>query len=231
VPGANWQLPTVRGHVRTVMSTRADGDFHLANVEAGLIERRRRALVDLPWTMLDEVHGTGVVHVARPGDGDGAIGDVAVTDVPGAVLGVWVADCAPVVLADEAGVVGAVHAGWRGLAAGVLPAAVGALRALGAVSPVAVLGPCVRACCYEFGADDLAEVEAAVGTSLAARTAWGTQSLDIVAAVMTSLSSAGVRRCDDLGVCTRCDRRYFSHRRGDRERQVVAVWIERGVGR
>lgn len=215
-----------------LVSTRADGDFHLTNVEPSLIESRRRALVDRPWTMLDEVHGAHVVEVIRPGERDRARGDVAITAATGAALGVWVGDCAPVVLADRAGIVATVHAGWRGIAAGVLPAAVSAMGALGASAPVAFLGPCARPCCYEFGAVDLDAVERAVGAgSLRGRTRWGTTSLDVPAAIVASLSSAGVDRCDDLGVCTHCDDTWFSHRRGESSRHVVVAWIDAEVAR
>ena len=88
--------------------------------------------------------------------------DGLVTAEPGVVLAVLTADCAPVLLADPAaGVVGAVHAGWRGLAAGVVEAGVAAMAELGA-DPAActgLVGPAVGGCCYEVGPD----VRAAVG--------------------------------------------------------------------
>ena len=62
------------------------------------LEARRRRFVDLPWTQLDQVHGTAVVRVDAPGAGDGQTGDIALTDLEDVVLGCWVGDCAPVVL-------------------------------------------------------------------------------------------------------------------------------------
>jgi YfiH family protein len=104
-----------------------------------------------------QVHGTVIVTVREawpPGTGQEA--DGMVTAIPGLALGVITADCAPVLLCDAtAGVIGAVHAGWRGAVAGVLEQAVTAMTALGA-SPAAiaaVVGPCIGPDAYEVGPD------------------------------------------------------------------------------
>ena len=93
-------------------------------VDAATLARRQRAVLDRPWTWLAEIHGTRVVTVDRPGDGAGEIADGCVTADPGAALGIWVGDCAPVAFISREGVIGAAHAGWRGLVAGVLTATV-----------------------------------------------------------------------------------------------------------
>ncbi len=126
-----------------------------------------------------------------PGDGAGEAADAAVTDQPGAVLAVHTADCVPVLLADEeAGVVGAAHAGWRGLLRGVLDATLDAMAGLGASvdAVTAHVGPHIRARCYEFGVDDLDAVVARLGPEVAATTAWGTPALDLGAAVRAALA-------------------------------------------
>ena len=112
------------------------------------------------WIWLRQVHGA-TVHVASdpaPGPGSTATppeADAVVTAVPGLALAVVTADCAPLVVAcDDA--IGVVHAGHRGLAAGVIEAAIAQLRELGTGDVRAFLGPCIRVECYEFGADDLA---------------------------------------------------------------------------
>src|SRR5947209_17415238 len=92
------------------------------------VERRRRAVVDEPWTWLRQVHGAEVVRVNRAGENAGRSADAAVTDSPRCAIAVLAADCPPVVLAGD-GVVAVAHAGWRGLLAGVLPATVLAMRA------------------------------------------------------------------------------------------------------
>lgn len=213
--------------VRVRCSTRHDGDFHRERVPFDELERRRRLLVDRPWTMLDEHHGVTVRDVTFPGEFDGATGDVLVTGVPGAVLGCWVADCAPVVLVGSDERVAVAHAGWRGLAAGVLDVAV---EALGEPLDRVVLGPVIGPCCYEFGADDLERVAVGVGLGpdeVRGRTGDGRPALDVPGAV-----SAFARRwgapVSVIGGCTGCGYPGYSHRvRRDLERHVVAVWSER----
>ncbi len=233
-----WSASVPGGRVLLRCSERGDGDFHLDRVPPDELEARRRSLVDLPWTMLDERHGVGVVHVDRPGAGDRQIGDVAWTDRFDAVLGVWVGDCAPVVLVAPSGRVAAVHAGWRGLAAGVLDvglrAVTGAVTgaASGAVSEMAAgtvawLGPRIGPCCYEFGAADLDAVAAGTGlaaASVVGTTRWGSPALDVPACVIGALGRHGVPVLDS-GWCTGCDPRFHSHRvDADPGRHVVAAW-------
>jgi polyphenol oxidase len=219
-----WRHTTRTGTARVVVSTRHHGDFHPQRVPRADLHRRRRELVDLPWTMLDERHGIDVVEVETPGAGDGHTGDVLVTSLTSTVLGVWVGDCAPVVLVSERAMV-AVHAGWRGLAAGVIDVAAAALGP--AATARAFLGPCIGPCCYEFGRADLASVAHGVRVSegsIAGTTTWGTLSLDVPAAVSAACARHGIP-LDRSVDCTGCDARYFSHRRrSDLERHVVAAW-------
>ncbi len=117
--------------------------------------RRAAAAAGAPATLaLYQVHGAEVVtaeaawpDTARPR------ADAIVTGVPGLALGIVTADCAPVLFADPAGIVGAAHAGWRGAVAGVLEATVAAMQALGASAITAAIGPCIGARSYEVGAD------------------------------------------------------------------------------
>ena len=106
---------------------------------------------------LTQVHGAAVVTASAPwAAGQGARADAMVTAVPGLALGIVTADCTPVLLHDaQAGVAGAVHAGWRGAVAGVLEATVDAMLALGATRAgiAAAIGPCIRQPSYEVGAD------------------------------------------------------------------------------
>ena len=183
--------------------------------------------VPTPWTRLRQVHGARVVTVDAPGACAGEEADAAVTTVPGAALAVLTADCAPVALASEDGVVGVAHAGWRGLVAGVIPATVSTMRDAGARGAIrAVVGPCIEAACYEFGVDDLDAVAAVLGDVVRGETAEGRPALDVAAAVRSSLTSAGVEDVDDVGVCTACAGTHFSHRaRGDLARQALVAWI------
>jgi polyphenol oxidase len=209
-----------------VFTTRSDGDFAVAG-ESSALAARRSAVVDAPWTWLRQVHGTRVVHVDSPGAHAGAEADAAVTSVPDAPIAVHAADCAPVALVTDHAI-GVVHAGWRGLVAGVIGEAVDALRADAGARPRAVLGPCIRAEHYEFGEADLDRVVAVVGPDARGRTESGAPALDLAAAVRASLRASGVEDLDDLGLSTADSGRWFSHRlRGDTGRHALVAWIER----
>lgn len=204
-----------------VFTDRTAGD--LAVGSAG-VDDRRAAVAPVPWTWLHQVHGARVVVVTEPGEHAGAEADAAVTATPGCTLAVQVADCAPVALVSDA-VVGVAHAGWRGIAAGVLPATVAAMRALGAGPIRATIGPCIRPGCYEFGEDDLEAVAALLGDAVRGRTSDGRPALDVPAAVRASLAAAGVDDVDDAGTCTACSADHWSFRaRRDAARQAVVAW-------
>lgn len=191
------------------------------------VAARRRAVVDVPWTWIRQVHGAVVVQVRGPGDRAGATADALVTDRPGCALAVLTADCAPVALSSPEGVIGVAHAGWRGLVAGVLGATVEQMRALGATGIEAAVGPCIRPGCYEFGAGDLEAVAASLGDTVRAVTHGGDPALDVPAAVRSALGAAGVdpSKVTDVGICTACSPDYWSWRaRREQERQAAVIW-------
>ena len=135
-----------------------------------------------------------------------------VTATPDVVLMVRVADCVPVLLADaDAGVVGAAHAGREGLAAGIVPATLEAMRSLGARSVTAWIGPHVCGACYEVPAELQHEVARTVPAA-PATTSWGTPSLDLGAGVRAQLEAAGAQ-VHDAARCTRESSDLYSHRR------------------
>jgi copper oxidase (laccase) domain-containing protein len=151
-----------------------------------------------------QVHGTTVLRDAS-GEADGFVS----TDPAWGAL-VRTADCLPIALVGPAGVA-MLHAGWRGLAAGIVPAG---LAELGEVT-AAALGPSARACCYEVGEEvhaRFAAYDARRGDNLA---------LDAIATAQLE----GIEVVD-TGVCTICDERFFSHRReGERAgRQGNVAW-------
>jgi YfiH family protein len=164
----------------------------------------------------EQVHGVGVLVVEAAGPGLRVHGgaDALVTRHQKVAIGVVVADCMPVLLADAAaGVVGAAHAGRRGLAAGVLQATLDAMTGLGAAPERirAVIGPAICGRCYEVPAELRDEVDAAVpGT--ACETAAGTPGLDLPAGALRVLRDAGVA-VTSVGICTAEDPRFFSYRR------------------
>ncbi len=223
--------------VRILFTDRTDGDLRIrpsgpASVEeeavwTAEVSRRRRSLVDRPWTWLRQVHGSRAVLVERPGGMAGAEADAALTAHPGAAVAVSVADCAPVILVSEAGVA-AVHAGWRGLVGGVVANAASQLRAVAGSPVAAVLGPCIGPGAYEFGAEDLDRAAAVLGDAVRGRTGWDTPALDVPAAVAVACEQAGWPPPDQRPACT-SDPAYFSHRtRVDTGRQVGVAWIEPG---
>ena len=214
-------MPGRTSHHR--FTTRADRDLA---IDGDGVAARRAALVDLPWTWLRQVHGAEVVTVTRPGEHAGTEADAAVTAVPGAVVAVQAADCAPVALLAD-GVVGVAHAGWRGLVAGVLPAAVRAMRALGAGEVAALLGPCIHPGCYELGEPALGELTTLLGPAVVSRTTGGAPALDLPAAVAASLGGVGVTLDAGGSSCTACTpATAWSHRaRGEAGRQAALAWL------
>jgi len=220
-----FHTPRGRAHVR--FTTRADGDLNADAVASTVLAKRWQAVANRPVVWLDEEHGTAV-HVIAGSRSDGTRrGDALVTAEPDRALGIWVGDCAPVALVADEGVVGAAHAGWRGLAAGVLRETAAAMRSLGATRIDAVVGPCIHAECYEFGPAELFTLASRFGRTVSATTSWGTPALDLPAAVRAALAAEDVAVIDVATPCTACDDRFWSHRaRGDRERHGMAVWME-----
>lgn len=220
------------GPARVTWTGRAQGHLGLARPgvaedQSGDLEARRQGVVDLPWNWLHQVHGADVIAV---GEHERSVGeqdaDALVTASPGLALAVFTADCAPVVMTSDEGVIGIAHAGWRGLLAGIIASTAREMRRLGAGPISGVLGPCVRAGCYEFGPEDLDEVAAALGDGVRSTTGWGTPALDLATAVRSAAESTGVHIVSDFGACTACSDAWFSHRaRGERTRQATVVWM------
>ena len=191
------------------------------------VAENRRLLLDHAGAgglaVMAAVHGAAVAEV-RAG---GVVADVdaLVTRAPGLALLALAADCVPIALADpDAGVIGAVHCGWRGLVAGVVPAALTAMRDLGATRVAAILGPSICAACYPVPGERVAEVRATPGGASAAA---GDGRLDVAAGVRAQLVEAGVvvSAIRTVPGCTAEDPRLFSFRR-DRitGRQGMMVW-------
>lgn len=169
-----------------------------------------------------QCHGAEVAVARGPWEGDAPAVDAVVTDRPGLALAVLVADCTPVLLADpEAGVIGAVHAGRPGLAAGIVTAAVVAARDLGARSLRAAVGPSVCGRCYEV--PQAMRDEVAAGHPESATVSWsGTPALDVAAGVVADLHALDVPLTWVPG-CTREDPRLYSYRRAARTGRFAGV--------
>lgn len=174
-----------------------------------------RAADPAAWRSLHQVHGAQVIVAGRDPSPGLPQADAAVSAAPGAVLSVLTADCGPVALVSPGGA-GVVHAGWRGVGAGVVEAAVARLGEIAAGPVRAVIGPCIRPCCYEFGADDLEGLRRRLGPEVEGRTRNGSLALDLPRAIALALERAGVEEVTDLGICTACSAECFSHRRDGR---------------
>lgn len=176
-------------------------------------------------TYMNQVHGKDVAVVDGPWTGPAPEVDALVTTQPGRALAVLVADCVPVLLADpEAGVVAVAHAGRPGLAAGVVPAAIAAMRDLGARKLVARVGPAVCGRCYEVPEAMRAEVAAVVPESWAV-TRQGTPALDVPAGVVAQLRAAGAA-VQTAATCTIEDPHSYSYRRdGVTGRFAGVAWM------
>lgn len=147
--------------------------------------------------------------------------DALITNEPGVFLSMRFADCVPLVLHDAArGALGIVHAGWPGVVAQIVPGALRAMERTFGSRPSDVwagIGPAIRVCCYEFGADLASRVAAACPrdseTPILVPQADGAIHLDLVAAIAAQLRAAGVSSIEDAGLCTACRvDEWFSHR-------------------
>lgn len=234
--------------IRCVTTTRAGGvsappydtfnmGDHVGDDPAAVAANRARlaATLGLPddhvvW--MNQVHGDRVAVVDGPRDpltGGFDATDALVTARPGLGLAVVTADCVPVLLADDrAGVIGAVHAGRVGAAAGVVLRALDAMVGLGArcADISAVLGPAVSGANYEVPEQMAAEVESRLPGSRTT-TARGTPGLDLRAGIARQLLQAGVGAVEIDPRCTVADPDLFSHRRdAPTGRLASVVWID-----
>jgi polyphenol oxidase len=207
-----WPVPA---RVRAAVTTRNTSDTEL------------RALLPSEPLWLRQVHGMKVIDLDTPAASPE--GDAATTRTPNRVCAIKAADCMPVLLADDAGtVIGAAHAGWRGLCAGVIEETI---RRMGVPGErlVAWLGPAIGPTVYEVGD----EVRAAflsrdAQAEIAFRaTRPGHWLLDLYAVARQRLASTGVERVFGGGYCTYSEpARFFSYRRdGSTGRMAALIWL------
>ncbi len=214
---------------------------HHVNDAPDAVTRNRSKLLDLPdltavqW--LNQIHSTEVLQVRAPGSAMPSV-DAVWTDQPGVGLAILTADCLPVVLADVDGqVVGAAHAGWRGLCAGVLPALIAAM-------PVprerlrAFIGPAIGPGAFEVGEEVVAALAAAKLEGCAVETPGktGKWQVDLVSACRSQLTAIGLGRAVGGDWCTYADQRFYSWRRATHVaqqagrspvtgRQATLIWL------
>ena len=241
-----WPAPP---HVRAFFTTRQGGvsrgrwrglnlSDRVGDDAANVAENRRilAAALEPPaapmW--LRQAHGCNVVDAAADYQ-EGIMADAAVATRPGAVCAVLVADCLPILLTDRGGgVVAAAHAGWRGLAAGVVEATVEAVvKAMpdrGAAELIASLGPAIGPRRYVVGEDVFAAFTRHDAAAESAFTPCDGQrwQCDLYSLARMRLAAAGVHAISGGDYCAHTDaERFFSHRRdGVTGRMAALIWIE-----
>jgi YfiH family protein len=219
------------------LNLKAQGDAPLERIAVAANRRRLATTLGATPVFLDQVHGTRVVRLdARHLAPDAAVesADASITTVPGIACTVMVADCLPVLFATRDGrAVGAAHAGWRGLAGGVLEATVDAMRAavpVAAADIVAWLGASIGPARFEVGADVLAafhEAESRHFVPAPVRDGVPKWLADLPALAAGRLRRLGLTEVSGCGLCTVEDAsRFFSYRR-DRVtgRMAAAAWM------
>lgn len=224
LPGIRHGFFGRRGGVST-------GDFASLNMSESMgdkpnlvLENRRQAagLLGFPLenlALVRQVHSTRVVTLTTPSElADRPEADALVSNLPGILLGISTADCSPVLLADaEAGVIGALHAGWKGAIGGIAAQTIAAMRALGAdpARITAAIGPTISLANYEVGPDfatDLLARHRDAGNRIA-RPTGGREHFDLPGFVFDQLHEAGIAIVEDLQLCTYAEpKRFFSHR-------------------
>ena len=249
VPG--WRTPGVGAVMTTRHGGVSNGAFASLNLRDGLGDdpravqenrTRLQASIGALPVYLNQVHGARVVHIAGSDARPGAAvhtADASITSEPGLACAVQVADCLPVLFAAPgARAVGAAHAGWRGLALGVLEATLGAVCALAKCEPPQVqvwLGACIGRRRFEVGEDVLAAFGADSTNADAARFAAhapGKWLADLPQLARDRLATAGVASVSGGTWCTVEETsRFFSFRRERvTGRMAAAIWIERRSG-
>ncbi|MEW6293458.1 MAG: peptidoglycan editing factor PgeF [Pseudomonadota bacterium] len=234
----DWPAPA---NVRALVTTRHGGvsagsyasfnlGDHVGDDPAAIAENRRLLRARLPaepiW--LKQVHGTCCVDAAKAASG--AEADAAFTRSPGVVCAVLTADCLPILLCDDRGtVVAAAHAGWRGLAAGVIESTVAAMEVPGE-RLLAWLGPAIGPRHFEVGGevrDVLIARDPEAANAFVARPA-GKWFCDIYRLAAQRLASLGVCRLASADFCTVRDTgRFFSYRRdGATGRMASLIWLD-----
>jgi YfiH family protein len=194
-------------------TTARDGDLrhdHAArHAVAGRLE------IPQTWATVHQVHGGALLEANGPGGlGDA---DAMYTSLRRLPLAVFTADCLAVVIEADQGV-GVAHAGWRGVAAGVVENLRAAMEGAGWDLLRSAIGPGIGACCFEVGPEVAARFPDTLST-----TTWGTTSVDLPATVASRLEGLEVWQA---GACTRCGDGFFSHRRDTTAARMAGiVWL------
>lgn len=198
---------------RVVFSAAEDGDLR-SDREAQLAFARRVG-AGSDWATVDQVHGGAVIEVSAGGSAGEA--DALWTSARDLPLAIFTADCFPVAV-EASLAVGLAHAGWRGVAAGVVANLREAMAAAGFEPVRAYIGPGIGPCCFEVGEEVADRFPGMTG-----ETTWGTASVDLRSAIRSQLEGMNVWESSS---CTVHDPGWYSHRAdGAHERQAALTWV------
>jgi len=211
----------------SLVSEIQDGDFAVIQTRNKLLEENQSRLLDGEWNWLSQEHGTGIVWLNKSERALGVTGDALSTSSSQKIIAITVADCMPLLLVEASGVIGLLHLGWRGIEQGFLEKAIEFIEAKSAEPIVAVLGPCINECCYEFGQNQMKNLVERYGNNIVGETLDGFPSLSLKECVREVLKNCEVNIEYDDKVCTNCDPRHWSFRgEGTDKRQVMIAWKE-----
>ena len=209
----------------SLVSEKEDGDFSANQTRNASLEENQSKLRYGQWNWLSQEHGTEIIWLEQNERALGVKGDAIATSSSQKVMAITVADCLPLLLAEQSGIVSLLHLGWRGIDRGLLEKTLKFIRTRSDEPISAVLGPCIGVCCYEFGQEELRTLVEKYGNQIAGKTNTGAVSFNIRSCVKEILNSFDVDIRFEDSSCTHCDPHYWSFRAdGTDKRQVMIAW-------
>jgi YfiH family protein len=200
------------GFAGAAFGTIATGDLRVDRVRRRYVAQELGIPAD--WAFVKQIHSAVVVEATRSGNLGEADAIVTAARIP---IAVATADCVPIII-EAAAAVAVVHAGWRGAAAGVVPATLAFMQASGHAPLRAAIGPAIGPCCYEVGAEVSARFPGFVR-----ETTWGSSSVDIPGYVADQLAGLEVWRSADCTFTSEGLNSWRSDR--TKQRQVAVAWL------
>ena len=211
--------------VISLISDSDDGDFSVAQQPENYLAENQRKLYKGEWNWLTQEHGTEIVWLEDDERSLGITGDALATISSQKVIAITVADCLPLLLIEQSGILSLMHLGWRGIEGGLLEKTLQFIRSKSSEPITAILGPCIDTCCYEFGQNELRILVEKYGEKIVGRTNKGSIAFDMRACVKEILKSFNVDIKYEEASSTKCDSRYWSFRAdGTDKRQVMIAW-------
>ena len=221
------QALTDGNFVVSLISEIKDGNFSAAQNDKNILSKNQSELYDGEWNWLSQEHGDEIVWLESHERALGIKGDALATISSQKIISITIADCLPLLLTEQSGIVSLLHLGWRGIERGLLVKTVQLIRKKSDEQLCAVLGPCIDTCCYEFDKNEMQVLVKKYGEKIVGRTLTGAISLDIRSCVKEILSNFDIDIKYEDSSCTKCDPRYWSFRADATDkRQVMIAWKE-----